>query len=109
MTIETRALETTPHRARGRRRLLNWIVAIVLAYVVIGFVRGPMVAQDYLARLDAGGEVSNVSTTTVPMIPPLWMVSITGRITQPNGTYYDAHLVLWIEPVTGYVMEVAAG
>jgi hypothetical protein len=55
--------------------------------------------------------VTNVETRLGPALPPFWSVSIDGDVTQPGQTSpaYRSHLTIWVEPISGWVIQMDAG
>jgi len=50
-----------------------------------------------------------VTTSAFPGVPPFWIVSVQGTVTEPSRTTCTAAQVVWVEPITGWVLAVAAG
>ena len=53
--------------------------------------------------------MSEVTTSLVPGIPPFWVVTVQGTITEASGTRYTSSQILWVEPITGWVLPFAQG
>ncbi len=87
-----------------RRRALVLVLVIVVAYVAVGFTRAPAVAMEYVTSLESGRRVSDVATSTFPVIPPFWIVDIQNQVTESTGVSYESALILVLEPITGYVL-----
>jgi len=88
------------------------ILAIVALWIVLGFVRAPAVARDYwTSRQGAGAQFLNVEVNLQPAIPPFWGVEIHGHVVeagqQPPG--YISAMILWVEPLTGWVIVMGSG
>lgn len=91
------------------RRALLAVVVLVLLWLAAGFLRAPTIASDYLARMERPKDVSQVTTSAFPGIPPFWIVSVQGTITEASGVSYTSAQIVWVEPVTGWVLAFAAG
>lgn len=101
--------------SRGGRRKLTRVLAIigvVLAiWLVLGLLRAESGARDYFARIHDGQTVRNVETHLGPAIPPFWSVSIDGDVIQSGQTSpaYRSHMILWVEPITGWLILMGSG
>lgn len=91
-----------------RRRILLTVLALVVLWLAVGFLRAPSVASDYLARMENPKGVGEVTTSAWRGIPPFWIVSVQGTITEPSGVTYTAAQIVWVEPVTGWVLTFTA-
>jgi hypothetical protein len=99
-------------RRAGRGRVVLAILAVLALWIALGFVRAPAVARDYWAsRQGAGAQLLNVEVKLQLAMPPFWGVEIHGNVVEagqdPPG--YTSAMVLWIEPLTGWVILVGAG
>jgi hypothetical protein len=103
------SVAATNRRHRWRGRVLLTVLALVLIWLVAGFSRAPSVASDYLVRTESPKRVSDVTTSLVPGIPPFWVVTVSGTITEATGTHYSSSQILWVEPLTGWVIVFAQG
>lgn len=92
-----------------RHAVLLTVPALVVLWLTVGFLRAPMVASDYLARMERPKYVSDVTTSAFPGVPPFWIVSVQGMITEASGATYTAAEIVWVEPVTGWAVTFAAG
>jgi hypothetical protein len=105
--------DDTTRRPPGRRRGCLIPLAILVAWLVLGAVRAPIVARDYYANAHgAGATVSNVEIQgAIPLIPPLWGVSVRGEVRelQMDGPGYVSAMLLCVEPITGWVFVCGAG
>lgn len=106
-------------RARTRRRVsarVVWLLLVLVALVVwlaAGHLRATAIAGDYFVRAHgAGASVTNVQVEGAgPAIPPFWSVTISGDVIEAGRTTpaYTSHMILWVEPVTGWVFVNGAG
>lgn len=97
-------------------RRWRWRIAIVLAivgavWVMGGAFRAAPAAQDWF--LQHGAEVSlvNVRVDGVSLaIPPFWKVTVHGDVVEPGDATpaYRSHMVILIEPFTGWTIIQAA-
>ena len=101
-------------RAVSRRRLLYLAVALLLAiWLAAGLFRAETVARDYFAA--EHGEGATVADVHVegsgPAIPPFWSVTISGDVIEADKTTpaYRSAMILWVEPITGWVLVTGAG
>jgi hypothetical protein len=98
--------------ARGRwrwRRGVGLVLAALVVWAVLGFVRAPAVARDYYLSRQGTARVTQIGETVFPAIPPFWGVSIQGTVTEASGVAYTSAMLLWVEPVTGWVLSMGAG
>ena len=108
------AIPRTPsRRRRGRLTRGLKVLGVVLAiWLVMGFVRAEAVARDYFTRVHEGQTLTRVETQLLPAIPPFWTVSISGNVVEPGGLKgagYVSAMILWVEPITGWVVLMGAG
>jgi hypothetical protein len=104
---------------RGRRpaRILAVaivVVAIALAgWLVAGNARAANLARDHFyGALAPGQTAENVTVDGMSAgVPPFWSVDVSGDIHEPGrpGAAYRAHMRLWIEPVSGWVLSQSGG
>lgn len=106
---------TPSRRSRGAdvRVALAIVGLLLVAWVALGVFRSESVARSYFATAHGGGAtVANVTIdSTGPAIPPFWSVSISGDVVQAGQTtpVYRSHLILWVEPLSGWVLVNAGG
>lgn len=96
------------------RRWLRALAVAVLAWLAIGALRAPRVAEDALIASEgrAGMATSGVSTEfAAPVVPPLWLVNVGGDVIEPGSTepVYRAHQLVLVEPITGIVIPFGQG
>jgi hypothetical protein len=103
------AAATSRGSVPSRRRIIGRLLVLLIAVWLLGFLRAPGAAQDALVRTEAGVTVGNIATTTLPAIPPFWIVSIQATITETTGTHYTAATIYLIEPWTGWTLTLGAG
>jgi hypothetical protein len=106
-------------RQRPKRRIARILVgcAVVLAVLFAGWLaagdlRAESLARDYFAHAHGTGTVTNVTVDAVaPGLPPFWEVKISGDVTEAGATTpaYRSNMRLWIEPLSGFVLENGAG
>jgi hypothetical protein len=106
MAVVSPALVRPRHR---RRRVLLAVLVLLMLWLAVGFLRAPEVATDYLARIESPKGVSQVTASAFPGIPPFWIVTVQGTVTEPSGATYAATQIVWVELVTGWVLTFAAG
>lgn len=99
-------------RRRGSRVGLVLVVVLV-SWLAAGVLRAEAGAHDYFARAHgAGGTIIGVEIhAVVPAIPPFWAVNISGEVMEAGaiGPGYISAMWLWVEPLTGWVIVLAAG
>jgi hypothetical protein len=104
--------------SKGPRRVTLARVLVVLAvllagWLVMGVLRSEAVARDYFAYAHgAGATVVNVGVQfQAPVIPPFWVVSISGDVIEAGRTspVYRSAMLLVVEPFTGSVIVFGAG
>lgn len=98
----------------GRRRLaqaLTILAVVLIVWLLAGLLRGDLAARDWFARIHDGQTVTNVETQLGPALPPFWSVSIGGDVTQPGQTSpaYRSQMTIWVEPISGWVIQLNAG
>lgn len=99
-----------PRARRPGGRLVGAIIALAVAgWVVAGLLRAPALARDYLERLERPKQLSGVTMTLGPAIPPFWSVHIVAKVTEATGTSYSTAQILWVEPISGLVLSLGAG
>jgi len=63
------------------------------------------------SRQGAGAQLLGVEVSLQPAVPPFWGVAIHGEVVEvgqhPPG--YISAMILWIEPLTGWVILMGAG
>ena len=79
-----------------------------MLWIVLGLVRVPGVARDYYLSKQGGAQVTNLEQSISPAIPPFWGVNIQANIGPPGAAYISV-MYLWVEPLTGWIISVAAG
>lgn len=88
-------------------------MAVVLAvWLALGLLRAESVARAYYARAHGlGAHVVNVEANLQPAVPPFWSIEIHGDVIEPGQTGPGAisAMILWIEPLTGWVIVMGAG
>lgn len=90
--------------------MVGVIIALAVAgWVVAGFLRAPALARDYLEHLERPKQLSGVTMTLGPAIPPFWSVHVEATVTEPTGTSYTSARILWVEPISGLVLSLGAG
>jgi hypothetical protein len=95
-----------------RRRVVALFLALLAVWIVLGFVRAQAVARDYwTSRQGTGAQLLNVEANLQPAIPPFWGVEIHGEVVEAgqHGPGYISAMILWIEPLTGWVLVIGAG
>ncbi len=107
MAVLSPVTAVRPHHRR--RRVVMVPLALVALWLAVGFLRAPAVASACFGRLESPKVVGEVTTSAFPGVPPFWIVSVQGTVTEPSGTTYTAAQVFWVEPITGWVLAVAAG
>ncbi len=94
---------------RGRGRILPVILGLIVVYLIFGFLRAPAVAHDYIVSSESPKQVTDLTTSTFPVIPPFWVVSVQATITESTGAHYISGRILGVEPLTGLVFGLGAG
>jgi hypothetical protein len=100
--------------ASTRRTTLIRASVVVAVWFLVGFVRAPRIAADWLAASEAhaGLLATGVSVDFVaPIPPPVWLVNVSGDVTEPGDAapVYRSHRLVLVEPITGIVLEFAQG
>jgi hypothetical protein len=95
-----------------RGHVILVLLAVLTLWIVLGFVRAPAVARAYwTSRQGTGAQLLDVEANLQPAIPPFWGVEIHGEVVEagqhPPG--YISAMILWIEPLTGWVLVMGAG
>jgi len=101
-------------RPPGRRsgRIVLTLLLIVALWIVLGFTRASSVARDYYAGAQSiGARVVNVEANLQPAVPPFWGVEIHGEVIEAGKTApgYISAMILWVEPLTGWVIVMGRG
>lgn len=96
-------------RGSALRRALLALLVILAIWVVLGFVRAPAVARDYYLSKQGGARVVDLEERVFPAVPPFWGVSIQGNVLTSNGFPVPSVMLLWVEPLTGWVLPMGAG
>ena len=101
-------------RAAAPRRPWLLVLAVLLAiWLAAGLFRAETVARGYFAT--AHGEGVTVADVHIegsgPAVPPFWSVTINGDVIEAGNTTpsYRSAMVLWVEPITGWVIVNGAG
>jgi hypothetical protein len=110
--VQSHSNEVRGRRGVRRGRGVLAILTILALWIVLGFVRAPAVARDYwTSRQGTGAQLLNLEANLQPAIPPFWGVEIHGEVVEagqhPPG--YVSAMILWIEPLTGWVIVMGAG
>jgi hypothetical protein len=94
--------------ARRASRLLIGTIALVVivAWLVLGFERGPKLATAGYAAA-AAAPVYDVGTRTWPGIPPLFVVQIDDEVTGGATIPHTATQLFLVEPVTGWTAAIS--
>jgi hypothetical protein len=89
------------------------LVVMLAVWLVAGIVRAETVARDYFGTAHGlGATVADVHVEgSGPAIPPFWSVTISGDVIEAGKTTpsYRSALILWVEPITGWVIVNGAG
>ena len=97
----------------SRAGLVMAVLAVVLAgWLALGLLRAEWVARDYYAGAHGvGATVVNVEARLQPALPPFWSVEIHGEVIEAgkNAPGYISAMILWVEPLTGWVIAMRAG
>ena len=98
---------------RGRWRVAIVIVVVAIVWILGGAVRAGPAARDWFAgHHGSGASLVNVEVDGVsPAIPLFWRVTISGDVVEAGNTSpsYRPHMILWIEPFTGWPILRASG
>jgi hypothetical protein len=112
----TGAVRPAPTRRSGRAYLrvgLAIVGLLLAAWVALGVLRAESVARAYFAAAHGGGAtLANVTIEgSGPAIPPFWSVRISGDVVETGQTtpVYRSHLILWVEPLSGWALVNAGG
>ena len=96
-----------------RRWWIRGIGAAVLAiWLIGGLLRAESAGRAWFSQVHANETVTNVVAEGVtPALPPFWQVNISGDVTEAGRTEpsYLSVMVLWVEPITGFAIVMAAG
>lgn len=95
-------------RPMSRGRWIGVILAIVFAWLVIGFVRAPGIATSAEVAFESG-QVAGIKTTTFPALPPFMLVQVEAGVVTPGGgdaTYVSSQVYL-VEPFTGWAINLS--
>jgi hypothetical protein len=97
---------------RGRVALAA-ILALIVAWVLLGLMRAEAAARDWFTQAHGeGARVVDVEVDGVfPAVPPFWQVTLSGGVVEAGRTapVYRSYMVVWIEPITGFGFAGAAG
>lgn len=101
--IATTSAHGMPARPRkpGVHRALGAVLAALAVWMLVGVLVAPEAGEAYFARMDGSDLITNATTSTVPAIPPFWIVQMKGTVTEPSGLRYTSVQVVLIEPLTG--------
>jgi hypothetical protein len=90
--------------------ILIVLSAVVVSWIGLGFVRAPGVARSYFARAHgSAAQLMGVEARLQPAIPPFWGVEIHGDVMEAGGARYPSAMMLWVEPVSGWVVVMGSG
>lgn len=95
-----------PERGSRRRVGLAALLLVVL-WLVVGFVRAPIVARGYIAAGESPRAEIQIESLSLPVIPPFFVVQADATISEPGGAPYWSRRVLWVEPLTGIVIDLS--
>jgi hypothetical protein len=87
-------------------------LVLVALWIVLGFTRAPSIARDFYAGVQGGdAQIVNVEANLQPAVPPLWGVEIHGEVIEAgkSGPSYISAMILWVEPLTGWVIVMGSG
>jgi hypothetical protein len=89
------------------------LVGLLASWLGIGSLRTTTVARDWFALAHGpGSTVANVQVEGAgPAIPPFWSITISGDVIEAGRSTaaYRSHMMLWVEPVTGWVFANGSG
>lgn len=91
------------------RRILPAVLALLVLWLAAGFLRASSVAVDYVVRTESPKGVSDLTTTLAPGIPPFWVVTVRSTVRESTGAHYASSEILWVEPLSGWVLVLARG
>jgi hypothetical protein len=100
------SVHPSPTTASWMRRL-GLLVAIVGAWLVVGFLRAPGLAANAETVFESPQVVSNIRTTTFPALPPFMVVQVEATIGGPSGPAYASSQTYLIEPFTGWFVNLS--
>lgn len=83
------------------------VLAMIVGWLVVGFVRAPGFAITAEAGFESPQVVSNVRTTTFPAIPPFMLVQVEAAVGDPTGAAYASSQVYLVEPFTGWSLNLS--
>lgn len=101
-------ITATMSRQWRQRRALVLLLAALAVWLVVGALRAPAVARDYLAGFNAGTHDVKVEAV-FPVVPPLWVVSVSGQVPINDAEAYTSAMILVVEPFSGTVFTWASG
>jgi hypothetical protein len=111
MAVGHTHLAARPDRISTRRRIVLVVAALAILWLVLGFVRAPAIARDFLARESPGAVIDLKTVSVFPAIPPFFVVQLEGTVTLPDDARegYAFGRILAVEPFTGFVISLASG
>jgi hypothetical protein len=99
--------------APPRRAWLLVIVVVLAVWLAAGALRAETVARDYFVTAHgSGATVAGVQVEgSGPAVPPFWSVTLSGDVIETGKTTpsYRSAMILWVEPITGWVIVTGAG
>jgi hypothetical protein len=86
------------------------VVLYMIGWLLFGASRSESVARDYFAGIHAGQALSGEEASVGLAIPPFWSVTIQGEVHEAGAAFgYVSTMILWVEPLTGWVLFMGAG
>jgi hypothetical protein len=101
-TIAAGAWSKSTRRGRGRP-IAVVVLAVVVLWLVVGLIRGPSLAAAAFAAFESPRTVSVIQTTTIPP----FVVQVEATVTEPGGASYPSSQVFFIEPFTGWWVNLS--
>lgn len=105
------AVAPTRNRIGRRGRAIVLVLGIVALWVALGFGRATTIARSYFDSTHDGANAVNVEARLQPAVPPFWGVEIHGNIIEAgaSGPGYISAMILWVEPISGWVLVMGQG